>query len=101
GDRVTGPFRFAPVPGAVYPGGYDTQFHAYFDGIGAYGNSTQPPVIVETGSESAPAHMVDAIRRGISNRVDGVLAQPAAGIARAVINGDQSAVTDEARETMA
>ena len=31
---------FAPVPGPIYPGGFDTQFHSYFDGIGAYGNST-------------------------------------------------------------
>ncbi|MEQ1902143.1 MAG: ComEC/Rec2 family competence protein [Devosia sp.] len=101
GDIISGLFRFSPVPGAVIPGGFDTQFHAYFDGIGAYGNSTQAPTIIGTGSETAPAHIVDAIRRGISARVDAVLSQPAAGIARAIINGDQSAVTDEARDTMA
>jgi competence protein ComEC len=101
GDVISGPFRFAPVPGPVYPGGFDTQFHAYFDGIGAYGNSTRPPAIVTTGSETTPEHVVDAVRRGISNRIDAVLPQPAAGIARAIVNGDQSAVTDAARETMA
>jgi competence protein ComEC len=101
GDVISGPFRFAPVPGPVYPGGFDTQFHAYFDGLGAYGNSTKPPAIVSSGSETAPEHVVDAVRRGISARVDAALPQPAAGIARAIINGDQSAVTDEARETMA
>ena len=100
GDRVSGPFRFAPVPGPVYPGGFDTQFHAYFDGIGAYGNSTQPPQIVSSGSEWAFDHVIDAVRRGISARIDAVLPQPAAGIARAIVNGDQSAVTDEVRETM-
>ncbi len=101
GDVIAGPFRFSPVPGPVYPGGFDTQFHAYFDGIGAYGNSTQAPAIVSSGSETAPEHVVDAIRRGISARIDATLPQPSAGIARAIINGDQSAVTDEARETMA
>lgn len=101
GDVIAGPFRFAPVPGPVYPGGFDTQFHAYFDGIGGYGNSTQAPVIVTTGSETTPEHLVDAVRRGISARIDAVLPQPAAGIARAIVNGDQSAVTDAARETMA
>ena len=100
GDVVEGPFRFAPVPGPIYPGGFDTQFHAYFDGIGSYGASTRPPVIVRTGSEATPEHLTDAVRRGIAIRVDAVLAQPAAGIARAIINGDQSAVTDEAREVM-
>ncbi len=101
GDVIAGPFRFSSVPGPVYPGGFDTQFHAYFDGIGAYGNSTRPPAIVSTGSETAPEHVVDAVRRGISARIDAELSQPSAGVARAIINGDQSAVTDEARDTMA
>lgn len=101
GDVISGPFRFAPVPGPVYPGGFDTQFHAFYDGIGAYGNSTRPPTIVTTGSEATPEHVVDAVRRGISSRIDAVLPQPSAGIARAIVNGDQSAVTDAARETMA
>jgi competence protein ComEC len=101
GDVITGQFRFAPVPGPVYPGGFDTQFHSYFDGIGAYGNSIKPPTIVTPGDEAAPAHLIDAVRRGISWRIDAVLSQPAAGIARAIINGDQSAVTDDARTTMA
>jgi competence protein ComEC len=34
-DIVAGSFRFADVPGPVFPGGYDTQFQSYFDGIGA------------------------------------------------------------------
>ena len=94
GDVVSGPFRFAPVPGPIYPDGFDTQFHGYFDGIGVYGNSTRPPLIVSSGNTAAPAHIIDAIRRGIAERVDAVLPQPSAGIARAIINGDQSAVTD-------
>src|SRR5687767_4380751 len=40
GDVVRGAIRFYPVPGPVIPGGFDTQFHAYFDGIGAYGSTT-------------------------------------------------------------
>lgn len=100
GDLIEAAFRFAPVPGPIYPGGFDTQFHAYFDGIGTYGNSTKPPVIFEAGRETTPEHIVDSVRRGISVRIDASLAQPAAGIARAIINGDQSAVTDDAREAM-
>ena len=101
GDVISGQFRFAPVPSPIYPGGFDTQFHAYFDGIGAYGNAIHPPSIVTSGDVASPAHVLDAVRRGISARIDEVLAQPAAGIARAIINGDQSAVTDEARSIMA
>jgi competence protein ComEC len=91
GDVIEGSFRFAPVPGPIYPGGFDTQFHAYFDGIGSYGTSTKPPVIVAAGSDTTPEHVIDATRRGISARIDAALTQPTAGIARAIVNGDQSA----------
>lgn len=100
GDIIRTKVRFYPGPGPVLPNGFDTQFHAYFDGIGAYGNATQAVEIVATGAATAPEHIIDAARRGIATHIDNTLSQPAAGIARALINGDQSAVTDEARETM-
>lgn len=100
GDVIRAPIRFYPVPGPVVPGGHDTQFHAYFDGIGAYGSTTGAVEIVRRGGGGA-ARLVDAVRRGIAERIDAQLSPPAAGIARAIVNGDQSAVTDAAREVMA
>ncbi len=100
GDIIRAPVRFYSVPGPVLPNGFDTQFHGYFDGIGAYGNATQAVEIISTGSGTAPERIIDATRRGIAARIDQTLSQPAAGVARALINGDQSAVTDEVRETM-
>ncbi|HEX4297685.1 MAG TPA: ComEC/Rec2 family competence protein [Devosia sp.] len=101
GDVIGGSFRFAQVPGPVFPGGFDTQFHDYFEGIGAYGNSIHPPTVVAAGDPSAPGRLIDTIRRGIASRIDAVLPQPSAGVARAIINGDESNVTDEVRTTMA
>lgn len=101
GDTVRGPVRFYPVPGPVLPGAFDTQFHAYFDGIGAYGTTTRPPERVAPGDPAAFGHIISDLRHGVGARIDRVLEQPAAGIARALITGDQSAVDDTARETMA
>lgn len=100
GDVIRAPVRFYPVPGPVVPNGFDTQFHAYFDGVGAYGNTIGQVERVRTGEASAPERIVDGLRRGIAARIDAVLPQPTAGIARALITGDQSMVTDEAREVM-
>ena len=100
GDIVRGRIRFYQVPGPVVPGGYDTQFHAYFDGIGAYGSAIGKVERVQQG-ETTPVRIVDGLRQGIAARIDAQLAQPAAGIARAIVNGDQSAVTDAARDVMA
>jgi competence protein ComEC len=101
GDTIRGAVRFYPVPGPVIPGGFDTQFHAYFDGIGAYGNTTGTVELVRQGEASAPEHIIDGVRRAIGERIDRALAQPAAGIARALITGDQSQVDETAREVMA
>lgn len=101
GDLIRAPVRFYPVPGPVLPGGFDTQFHAYFDGIGAYGSATGAVEIVPQDVTSVPARLVEDVRASIGQRIDRVLQQPSAGIARALITGDQSAVADAARETMA
>lgn len=101
GDRIRGRVRFYPVPGPVVPNGFDTQFHAYFDGIGAYGSTIGKLERVSAGDAAAPERIVDGVRRAIAGRIDAALPQPAAGIARALITGDQSAVTEEAREVMA
>jgi competence protein ComEC len=100
-DVISGSFRFAPVPGPVFPGGYDTQFQSYFDGIGAYGNSIHPPTISAAGPDNAPERIVNAVRTGIAAHIDAVLSQPSAGVARAIVNGDQSTVGDDVRTTMA
>lgn len=101
GDTIRAAVRFYAVPGPPVPNGFDAQFHAFFDGVGAYGNATSAIERVSTGSSSAPERVIDGIRRGIAARIDSDLQQPTAGIARALITGDQSAVSDEARETMA
>jgi competence protein ComEC len=101
GDIIRAPVRFYPVPGSVVPGGFDTQFHAYFDGIGAYGNTTRAVEILHTETASTPECVVDVLRRAIGARIDSVLDQPSAGIARALITGDQSAVGEDARKVMA
>jgi len=101
GDVIRSPVRFYAVPGPVAPNGFDTQFHAFFDGIGAYGNTIGNVERVRAGDESAPARVIDGVRRAIAAKIDAVLAQPSAGIARALITGDQSMVTEEAREVMA
>lgn len=101
GDLAQSAVRFYPVPGPAIPDGFDAQFQGYFDGIGAYGNATSGLTLVASGDEGMPVRVIDGVRRGIAARIDAVLPQPSAGIARALITGDQSEVAEGARETMA
>lgn len=100
GDMVEGPMRFYPVPGPVVPGGYDTQFHSYFDGVGAFGNTTGAVRVTSEG-EASLDRAVEGLRQAIGARIDAVVTGPANGIARSMMIGDQSRIGDEVREVMA
>ena len=100
GDTITGKIRFYPVPGPAIPNGFDSQFQAYFDGVGAYASTTSPPTLLAHG-DNPVLRGIEAVRRTISARIDAVLKGPSAGIARALINGDQNAITDEVRQDLA
>ena len=101
GDVIRGPIRLGRVPGPVVVGGFDSQLHAYFDGIGAYGNSTRPPIIVGTTPSNPLLSLIEDARRNIGLRIDDVLDQPARSIARALTVGDQSGISNETRRMMA
>lgn len=101
GDAIRAPIRFYPVPGPVVPGGHDTQFHAFFSGIGAYGSATGAIERLGEGEGWSAVRAIDSLRRGIRARIHAALPQPSAGIATALFIGDQSGVSDAARDTMA
>lgn len=101
GDVIRGNIRLAPVPGPILPGAFDGQFHAYFAGIGAYGNVTSELALVRTGEGFDPTRAVEGVRSAIGERIDVVLDGASAAIGRAMVMGDQSAITDETRDVMA
>ena len=101
GDIIEGPIRFYAIPGPAVPNAYDSEFHSYFDGIGAYGDATKPMTRVAEGSATAPDRLIDDIRQTIGARIAKILGDPSQGIARALITGDQTGVTDASRKTMA
>jgi competence protein ComEC len=101
GDRISGRLRLAPIPGPILPGAFDGQFHAYFIGVGAYGSAIGDIERVHESDEWSLVRMVQSLRRHIGQRIDAVLEGDTAAIGKAMVVGDQSAITDETREVMA
>lgn len=101
GDRIEARLRLYKVPGPVVPGGFDSQFHAYFDGIGAFGTVLGNVQVVRNPARSGLGSMLQQLREGIGWRIDMGLGQPASGIARALIIGDQSRVEPQVRKDLA
>ncbi|AVX04594.1 hypothetical protein MXMO3_02073 [Maritalea myrionectae] len=103
GDQLEVRARFIPVPKPVYPGGYDPQFHGFFDGIGAYG-STLDPVVLSDGQQTAWSlvqNFIFDVRQGVAQRFSSGMKPQDAAIARALIIGDQSAIEPELRDEIA
>ncbi|WP_345890849.1 ComEC/Rec2 family competence protein [Devosia oryzisoli] len=101
GDRIQVALRLAPIPGPVLPGGYDGQFHSYFSGIGAYGSATGHLEVIATNAGSGVARAVHDLRTTIARRIENTLDGSSAPIAKAMIVGDQSGITDETRDVLA
>src|SRR5690606_32358189 len=101
GDTIRASMRLAPVPGPILPGAFDSQFHAYFAGIGAYGNITGDFALLSTGNSLNPTRAIEGLRMAIGGRIEAVLDGPSAAIGRAMVVGDQSGIDDETREVMA
>ena len=101
GDRFEAPLRLAPIPGPVLPGAHDGQFHSYFVGVGAYGSVTGDILPLERAEGFSFSRLVQSLRTSIGNRIDTVLAGDTAAIAKAMVVGDQSAISDDIRDVMA
>jgi competence protein ComEC len=84
----------------VVPGGFDSQFHAYFDGVGAWGSVLGEMMHLEGSAGSTLDRFVSDLRQEIGRRIDSALDQPASGIARALTIGDQSRVEEGTRTNM-
>ncbi len=101
GATITAPMRLYKVPGPVVPGGFDSQFQAYFDGIGAFGSTTGALEIVQTPQNLDIFRIIQDTRDTIGERIDLSLSAPASGIARALIIGDQGQVDENIRNNLA
>jgi len=101
GDIITSRMRLYRVPGPVVPGGYDSQFNAYFDGIGAYGSTLGDLQITTPLQRNSLARNIQDIRQFIGSRIDLALDPPLSGIARALIVGDQGQIDPQIRTKLA
>lgn len=101
GDRIRAALRLAPIPGPVLPGAHDGQFHAYFAGVGAYGSATGAVTRLSGEDAASLARLVQDLRTSIGKRIDAILIDQTAAIAKAMVIGDQSAISDQTRDVMA
>ena len=101
GDMIRAALRLAPIPGPVLPGAHDGQFQSYFVGVGAYGSVTGDLERIARHETFSLGRQIRTLRNAIGQRIDTVLIGDTAAIGKAMVVGDQSAITDQTRDTMA
>ena len=88
--------RLAPPPPMALPGTYDFARDAWFNGIGAVGKAMGP---VSVTRPAAP-HGLDRVRENLRTLVAARLLPNSAGIAIALVTGDQNAVDQDDADSM-
>ena len=100
GDMINARIRFYPVPPPAVPGGYDSQFISYFDGIGAYGSVLGDLTVIEADAQGID-RLIANLRRSITEKIVAHLGARIGGIAAALVTGDQSRIAEADRDVMA
>jgi len=88
--------RLAPPPPMALPGTYDFARDAWFKGIGAVGKSLGPLSVSRVASPKGLDRARESLRSLIAER----LPSSSAGIAIALVTGDQNAVDDDDADAM-
>ncbi|MEO6199238.1 MAG: ComEC/Rec2 family competence protein [Sphingomicrobium sp.] len=96
GARVALRARLAPPPPMALPGTYDFSRDAWFKGIGAVGKALGPVEVVR----SAEPRGFTWARDGLRLHIESSMPVDTAGIAVALVTGDQNAVGKEDAEAM-
>jgi competence protein ComEC len=88
--------RLAPPPPMALPGTYDFSRDAWFWGIGAVGKALGPLTVVRPAGPRG----LDRVRTDLRHLIVSRLAPSPAGIAIALVTGDQNAVSEEDADAM-
>jgi competence protein ComEC len=96
GATVRARARLQPPPPMALPGSHDFARDAWFQGIGGVGRSMGPVEV----TRPSPGGGLDSLRDRLGRHIRTQLPGNAGGIATALANGDQAAVSEEDAEAM-
>jgi competence protein ComEC len=96
GSRIQVRARLAPPPPMALPGTYDFARDAWFQGIGAVGKTLGDIAVVHVAEPKG----LDRVRESLRRHINARLPQSSAGIAIALVTGDQNAVDQDDADAM-
>lgn len=95
GDRVSVLAGLKPPSPPALPGAFDFQRHAYFMRLGGLGFAYGAPEKIAEEGASTFGQAVESIREIIQKRIESRMKPGDAGIAKALMTGERTAITEE------
>ncbi|WP_273687303.1 ComEC/Rec2 family competence protein [Ketogulonicigenium vulgare] len=90
--------RLTPPNGPVEPGGFDFRRYAWFEQLGAVGNTANP--VVNAMPAAAQDLFIDRLRMRMSGAIRDHIAGDAGGFVAAVLTGDRQGLSPEVNQWM-
>lgn len=100
GDRIRVKAMLFPPPTPAYPEGYDFARGFYYDRLGAVGFSPYAPEVVAPAGIGSFEVWLNDVRFRLAGRIQAGMAPENGPVASALMVGEESAVTEEVKESM-
>lgn len=97
GQRIQVEAVLLPARGPIADGAFDFAYRAYFEGLGAVGFATKPPVVIQDPSPGALQDIRHILTMTLQEKMPGV----SGAVAAALITGDRSGIPNTVRQQFA
>lgn len=104
GGGIHGVVRLTSPSGPAHPGGYNFAFHAFFDGIGAYGFFLGKPASADIAADTGPIRAaelaLERMRQRIEREIRRIVPGRSGAVSAALITGNKAGIPEEINEAL-
>ena len=97
GDQIEVRALLRPPSGPAYPGGWDQQRDAWFNGVGGGGTALGVVRVVSHAAPAGPGAWLQAVRDGVGARAMAALPGPTGAVAATLLTGSTRAIPEADR----
>lgn len=95
GDTIQAKVKLMPHKREIYPGGFNFKEKNKYEGVIATGAVLSDPIVVDASEQG---QFINRLRQKVNNKIDQILSGQTAMIAKALITGEKTGLTQDTRD---